>query len=184
VDFAVHLLTNGYGELLSSFSGDLEASWSSAVPALGDSYKVKAEPNADIIVVSAGGSRFDFDLYNAVWALSGVSPIAKKGATIILLAECSEGLGAEGLDILAQVDTLGELRRRYMLGARAVHVIKSTLRSNEVVLVSSLPGYLAEPLGLSVERTANDAVEKVFERRRGRRTLILTHGCSTVPVVD
>ncbi|UCH56843.1 MAG: DUF2088 domain-containing protein, partial [Candidatus Bathyarchaeota archaeon] len=54
VDFAVHLLTNGYGELLSAFSGDVEASWSIALPALGDSYKVKAEPNADIIVVSAG----------------------------------------------------------------------------------------------------------------------------------
>ena len=91
----------------------------------------------------------------------GVSSIAKKGATIILLAECADELGAEGLETLAQVDTLSELRRRYMLGARAVHLIKSVLRRNEVILVSALPGYLAEPLGLSVERTASDAFEKV-----------------------
>ena len=184
VDMAVQLVTNGYGELVSAFSGDLEATWGSAIATLGESYRVKAESNADIIVVSAGGSRFDFDLYNAVWALRGVSPIVKRGATIILLAECADGMGAEGLETLAQVDTLSELRRRYMLGARAVHVIKTALRGNEVVLVSALPGYLAEPLGLSVERTASDALERVTQRRRGRRTLVVTHGCSTVPVVD
>jgi len=184
VDMAVQLVTNGYGELVSAFSGDLEATGGSAVATLGESYRVKAESNADIIVVSAGGSRFDFDLYNAVWALRGVSPIVKRGATIILLAECADGMGAEGLETLAQVDTLSELRRRYMLGARAVHVIKTALRGNEVVLVSALPGYLAEPLGFSVERTASAALERVTQRRRGRRTLVVTHGCSTVPVVD
>jgi nickel-dependent lactate racemase len=183
VDMAIQLMTNGYGELVSAFSGDVEATWGSAMAALGDSYKVKAESNADIIVVSAGGSRFDFDLYNAAWALKGVSSIAKRGATIILLAECADGLGAEGLETLAQVDTLSELRRRYMLGARAVHVIKTALRNNEVVLVSTLPGHLATPLGLSVERTASDALEKVTQSRRARRILVVTHGCSTVPEI-
>ncbi len=183
IDLAVQLVTNGYGELVSAFSGNFDATWGAATAALGESFKVPVEPNADIIVASAGGSRFDFDLYNAVWALMGVSSIAKKRATIILLAECADELGAEGLETLAQVDTLSELRRRYMLGARAVHLIKSVLRRNEVILVSALPGYLAEPLGLSVERTASDAFEKVMQRRRGRRTLVFTHGCSAVPYV-
>ena len=181
VDLAVNLVTNGWGELVKACSGNLEKSWEKAVMELGDSYRVKAEENADVIIVSAGGGRFDFDLYNSVWALESVSSIAKKGATIILLAECVEGLGAGGLEILSQVDTLSELRRRYMLGARAVYLIKTTLRRNEVVLVSALPSYLAKSLGFNVERTANDALKKVYERRRGRRTLVITHGCSTIP---
>ena len=181
VDLAVNLVTNGWGELVKACSGDLEKSWEKAVMELGDSYRVKAEENADVIIVSAGGGRFDFDLYNSVWALESVSSIAKKGATTILLAECVEGLGAGGLEILSQVDTLSEIRRRYMLGARAVYLIKTTLRRNEVVLVSALPNYLARPLGFNVERTANDALKKVYERRRGRRTLVITHGCSTIP---
>ncbi|MCW3992745.1 MAG: hypothetical protein NWE79_08535, partial [Candidatus Bathyarchaeota archaeon] len=60
--------------------------------------------------------------------------------------------------------------------------IKSTLRSNHVVLVSALPGYLAEPLGFSLARTANDALDSAVGGRRGRRTLVVTHGCSTLPV--
>jgi nickel-dependent lactate racemase len=182
VDLAMNLVTNGKGELLKACSGDIDKAWEGAVKEIGDSYRVKAEANADIIVVSAGGSRFDFDLYNSVWALNGVSPIAKKGATIVLLAECPEGLGADGLSALSQVDTLSELRRRFMLGARAVHLIKTTLRRNEVILVSALPGYIAEPLGVTVDRTANEALKRL-EGRRSKRTLVVTHGCSTIPFI-
>ena len=82
---------------------------------------------------------------------------------------------------MAQVDTLAELRRRYVLGARAVYAVKSALRgNNEVILVSALPGYQAEPLGFTVERTANAAFQKVMDRRRNRRTLVVTHGASSV----
>ena len=109
--------------------------------------------------------------------------MVKRGATIIFLAECTQGLGAEGLESLAQVDTLAELRRRYALGAEAVYAIKSALRgNNEVILVSALPAYLAEPLGFTVERTANAAFQSVMERRRNRRTLVVTHGASSVIV--
>jgi len=180
VDFSLNLVTNPQGRLLGAYSGGLEESWRRAVSERGDSYRVKAEANADIIVVSAGGWKFDFDLYHGVWALRSAAQIAKKGAAIILLAECSEGLGVDGLAKLSHIDRLGELRRRFMLGGEAVHLIKSTLRRNDLVLVSALPSYLAEPLGFSVARTANDALKAVVGRRR-RRTLLVTHGCSTLP---
>ena len=80
---------------------------------------------------------------------------------------------------------MAELRRRYVLGARAVYAIKSALRgNNEVILISALPAYLAEPLGFTVERTANAAFQRVLERRRNRRTLVVTHGASSVIVAS
>ncbi len=183
VDLALNLITDGWGRIASAVAGGVEPSWKTLVERFGELPQLRAEADADIIVVSAGGDRFDFDLYNAVWALRGIAPLVKRGATIIFLAECTQGLGAEGLESLAQVDTLAELRRRYMLGARAVYAVKSALRgNNEVILVSALPGYLAEPLGFTVERTANAAFQRVMERRRNRRTLIVTHGASSVIV--
>ncbi len=183
VDIAVNLIPNPNGRLLKAFSGGVEESWRRAVQELGDSYKVKADSNADIIVISSGGSKFDFDLYHGIWALHSASLVAKKGATIILLAECSEGLGVDGISKLSHIDSLSELRRRYLLGGEVVHLIKSTLRRNEVVLVSALPDHVAEPLGFSGERTANEGLSTVVARRRGKRTLVVTHGCSTLPVV-
>jgi len=182
VDLALNLVVDPHGGLSGAYSGSVEGAWRQAVSELGDSFRVEAEANADIIVISAGGSKFDFDLYHGVWALRGAAEVAKRKASIILLAECSEGLGADGLSKLAHVDLLGELRRRYMLGGEAVHLIKSTLRTNEVFLVSALPSILAEPLGLKVYGTVNDALREAVGGRRGRRTLVLTHGCSTLPV--
>jgi len=182
VDFAINLVENPHGRLLKIYSGGLEESWRRAVSELGDSFKVKGEANADIVVVSAGGRKFDFDLYHGVWALHSASQIARKESTIIFLAECSEGLGAYGLEKLSHIDMLSELRRRFMLGGEAVHLIKSTLKRNRVLLVSALPEYLAVPLGFSIARTANDALKSAVKGRRGRRTLVVTHGCSTLPV--
>jgi nickel-dependent lactate racemase len=183
IDMTLNLVAGPHGELLGACSGGVEEAWRQAVSDLGSSFRVEAKADADIIVVSAGGSRFDFDLYHGVWALRSALDVAKRGASIILLAECPEGLGAEGLSKLAHVDILDELKRRYILGGEAVHLIKSTLRTSEIFLVSALPGILAEPLGLKVYGTANGALREVVRRRRGRRTLVLTHGCSTLPVV-
>ncbi|HUS77896.1 MAG TPA: lactate racemase domain-containing protein [Patescibacteria group bacterium] len=183
VSLSLNLVTNGNGELLSSYAGAPRASWERAVESLGSSHRVKGDANADIIVVGAGGSRFDSDLYNAVQALRGASQVAKRNATIILLAECSEGLGAPGLEDLAQIDTLTELRRRYMLGAKEVYLLKTLQKRNEIVLVSALPSFLGEPLGITTMRTAYDAYSEVAEGRRGKRTLVVTNGRTTYPYV-
>jgi len=181
VDLAVNLAISPQGTLMGVHSGALEESWGQAIYELGASYQVEAEGGADIVVLSAGGSRFDFDLYNSVWALQNASGVIKKGATVILLAECPEGLGVDSFTSLAHIDQLSELERRYALGAEALHLLKSTLSRNDVILVSSLPRYLVEPIGLKVARTANDAYDVAIENRRGRRTLVLPYGCSTVP---
>ena len=181
IELSVNLVTDGMGDLLSAHSGELEKSWEGAVAEAGESHRVETEGNADVVVVSAGGSRFDYDLYNSIWALRNAATVARRGATIILMAECSEGLGADGLETLSQVEALPELRRRYMLGAKAVHLIKTLGKQKDLVLVSAIPSYLAEPLGLTVERTANEALSRAYERRRGRRTLVVTHGCTTIP---
>jgi nickel-dependent lactate racemase len=141
------------------------------------------DSNADVVIVSAGGSKYDFNLYNAIWALGNASEVGHRGTSYILLAECRDGLGAEGFMSLAQVESLAELRRRYMLGARAVYLLKQLTRRNEVHVVTALPSYLLDSLGVKVYRTANSALNNIYDRRRGKKTTVITHGCSTIPHV-
>jgi lactate racemase len=181
-DMAIQLVTNTHGKLLSAFAGALEESWGQAVYALGAGFQINAEAGADVVVVSAGGSRHDYDLYSASWALQGATRLAKKGGAIVLLAECPEGLGVETYTNLAHVEQQSELERRYALGAEALQVVKAATTKCQVFLVSSLPKYMVEPLGISVGRTANDAYQRATDGRRGRRTLVIPYGCSTIPV--
>ncbi len=180
-DFAVQLVTNMHGRLLSAFAGTLEETWGQAIYALGASYQVNAGVGADIVVVSAGGSKHDHSLYSASWALQWPTRVVKKGGAMILLAECTEGLGTETFSSLARVEQQAEIERRYALGAEALQVIKAATAKCQVYLVSSLPRYMVEPIGIAVARTANDAYEKCIDGRRGRQTLVVPYGCSTAP---
>jgi nickel-dependent lactate racemase len=180
-DLAIQLVTNPRGKLLSVFAGTLEETWGQAIYTLGASYQINAEAGADIVVVSAGGAKHDYNLYSASWALNSTTRLVKKGGAIVLLAECPEGLGVESFTTLAQVDQQSELERRYALGVEALQIIKAATIKSQVFLVSSLPKYMVEPLSVTVTRTANDAYTKACNGRRGRRTLIVPYGCSTVP---
>ena len=183
LNLAVNLVSDARYDLVSAHSGNLKDSWAQAIANFTDSYRMQAESNADVIIVSAGGSKYDFDLYNAIWALGSIRDVAHKNTAIILIAECRDGLGVNGLSSLARIDRLSELRRRYMLGAEAVYLIKSIIRNNDIYLVSTLPKYVVDPLGLKIQRTANDALKKVYDSRRMKRTLVLTHGNTSVPYV-
>jgi nickel-dependent lactate racemase len=179
VDYALNLAVEPRGEYIGVFAGGLEESWGKAVTQLGGSYEVKAERNSDVTVVSAGGDRFDYSLYKTVWALETAAGVTKKNGTIVLLGECGEGLGAESFTSLARVMDLQEFERRYTYGADGLHLIRKITRNNRVILVSALPQYLVEPLGMEAARTTNEAYQRALSGRRGRGTYVIPHGCTT-----
>lgn len=175
VDASLLLVTDHRGGVIDILYGEAEALWSEALAEYRDLYSVDVEP-ADVYILSPGGGRFDFDLYHSLWALKALGK-PERGSRIILVAECGEGLGAEGLLKLAGVEKLGELKRRYMLGGDVLHLLRSLQRAADILLVSTLPTHLAEPLGLEVYRAVNDA----FEAAGRGRVLILPYALSITP---
>jgi nickel-dependent lactate racemase len=173
---SVNIAVSPRGELLGIYYGGFEESWGKAVTALGGGYELKADVQSDITVASAGGSRFDFNLYNASWTLREASKITKRNGTIILLAECSEGLGSEAFTKLSRVTDSSEFERRYTYGADALQMITKLIRNQRIILVSGLPSYLVEPLGIESARTANEAYQLAIGGRRSRSTYIVPFG--------
>ncbi|WP_455565197.1 hypothetical protein [Methanosarcina barkeri] len=55
-------------------------------------YKVSVEP-ADAVIVSCGGFPKDINLFQANKALDNATQAVKAGGSIILVAECAEGIG-------------------------------------------------------------------------------------------
>jgi len=179
VDYAVNIAVDPKGGYLGAYAGGLEESWGRAITRLGASYEVEAEGNSDITVVSAGGDRFDYSLYRTAWALETAAGVTKRNGAIILLGECGDGLGAESFTSLARVMDLHEFERRYTYGADGLHLIRKVTRSNRVILVSALPRYLVEPLGMEAARTTNEAYQLALAGRRGRGTHVIPYGCTT-----
>jgi nickel-dependent lactate racemase len=180
IDLALNFAVDYDGTLFSVQSGGFEESWGKSINDLGNSYEIKSTESADITVVSAGGISYDFNLYKALWALENASKITKRNGTIILAAECSEGLGAEAFTKLSRVRELSEFERRYTYGAEVLRNLKKITRVNKVILESTLPIYLTDPLEIEAARTLNEGYEQAINTRRGRKTLVIQYGCSTI----
>ena len=180
IDFAINFVTNNEGRLLAAHAGGYEETWGKAINSLSNHYEAHHEGNADIVVASAGGAPFDQSFYSASLTLLNASQAAKKNGTLILLAECSSGLGAEAFSQLAQVSEQSEFKRRYMYGAESLMEVKNVLKDNRVILVSALPGYIVESLGMEPARNGNEAYVRAVQTRRGRRTTVIPHGLTTL----
>jgi nickel-dependent lactate racemase len=180
IDFAINLVTNKEGRIIAVHSGGYEETWGKAINSLADQREVKTEGGADIVITSAGGAPYDQSFYPATWALLNASKAAKKNGAIVLLAQCVTGLGAEAFTQLAKVNESDELMRRYMYGAEALDLMKQVQKNNRIILVSALPNYLVESLGMDVARTANEAYQKAIQSRRGRKTSIIPYGCQSI----
>ena len=176
IDFSVNIAVSPSGKPLGVYAGGFEETWGKAIMALGGGYEDIADTLADVTVVSAGGYRFDFNLYRAAWALESASKATKRNGTVILLAECRDGLGAEAFTRLAKVTEASEFERRYMCGAEALQMFKRVTGIQRVILVSALPSYLVEPLGFESSKTANKAYEMALDGRRSRSTFVVPHG--------
>ncbi len=182
LDYAVNFVTNHAGRILAAHAGDAEETWGRAINSLSNQYEAHTEGNADIVVISAGGAPFDQSLYSASLTLLNAAQASKKNGTLILLAECGSGLGADAYNQLSQVTEASEFKRRYMYGAEALKEVKNVLKNHRVILVSALPGYLVESLGIESARTANEAYDRAVRTRRGRRTVVIPQGMTTLLV--
>ncbi len=180
IDFALNLVTNPDGQIIAVHCGGYEESWGKAMNSLADLREISTEGGADIVIVSAGGAPYDQSLYQATWALVNASKATKRNGTIVLLAQCVSGLGAEAFTQLARVLESSEIKRRYMYGAEALDLLRKVQKNNRVILVSALPNYLVESLGMDVARTANDAYKLAVQSRRGRKTIVIPYGCQSL----
>ena len=109
--FSISTVVNDSGEVVDLFCGGLEAAHRAACDAVAAKETHRIGEKRDLVIVSCGGSPFDINLIQAHKALDTAAKACTAGGRIILLAECSEGIGrtdfldwfdAESSDALAR----------------------------------------------------------------------------------
>jgi len=91
--FAVTTIVNDQGDAIDLFCGDWLASHRFACDAYAEQNTIRIPEKRDVVIVSCGGSPYDINLIQAHKALEAASQACNDGGTIVLLAECVEGLG-------------------------------------------------------------------------------------------
>jgi nickel-dependent lactate racemase len=91
--FAVTTIVNDQGDTIDLYCGDWIASHLSACAAYAERNTIRISEKRDVVIVSCGGWPYDINMVQAHKALEAASQACRDGGTIVLLAECAEGLG-------------------------------------------------------------------------------------------
>jgi len=107
------------------------------------------------IVASPGGRPYDDTLYDSLIAANNLLPFLESDGEIILVSECQNGLGDEGLRRL----TLG-----LFSNSTAAQILDKLKKQARLTLVGSLPNTLISRLGINGYSSLTEAFEAIESR--------------------
>jgi lactate racemase len=95
-DFMLNVTLNKEKEITSVFAGELYEAHDKGCEFVKEHAMIKCDDRFDVVITSNSGYPLDQNLYQAVKGMSAAHKIVKKGGTIIVASECSDGLPSHG----------------------------------------------------------------------------------------
>ncbi|MCY6371041.1 nickel-dependent lactate racemase [Clostridium ganghwense] len=151
---------------------------------------VYIDQKADLAIATAGGYPKDINLYQASKTLMNAREAVKEGGTIIVLSQCSEGLGgnADVQHILLNFDNLldreKDLREKYSISKDIAYIICDIADKFDVILVSDIDSNLLKKANITAVKTIEEALEITYKQKgENLKTYVMTHGANTFPTL-
>ncbi|AYO29672.1 nickel-dependent lactate racemase [Biomaibacter acetigenes] len=190
VDFIVNAVLNSHKEIVKVVAGDPVKAHREGAKYIDKMYKRNIEEKVDVVVASCGGFPKDINLYQAQKGLENASYAVRDGGSIILLAECREGLGeATFEDWMMRAKTPHDcvewIQQEFKLGAHKAAVICMVLERAKVYLVSGLDENLVRDIFFIPAKSVQQALDKALkEYGEKAKVLVLPYANSTLPYVE
>ncbi|MFX0107074.1 MAG: lactate racemase domain-containing protein [Candidatus Hodarchaeota archaeon] len=178
LNMIVNTVPDWMGNVAAVVSGDPEISWMQGAKVAQTLATCRPKQRADIAVVSAGGSPHDQTLFEAVDSLFPAYIVTKHGAPIVLVAECSGGIGAEGfVKGVSKANSLEEaytvVQTEYELGMEKSWHFWKMLQNREIILCSRLRQSLVEErLHCTAVRDPQEGLD-LAKRKVGTRSKVV-----------
>jgi nickel-dependent lactate racemase len=187
LDFILNVVLNGKKEVVQSVAGDFISAHRLGAATVDRMYRRPVQP-AEIVVTCAGGRPKDLNLFQAQKALDNAKNAALPGGTIILVAECCEGLGHPVFERWVKEATCAEdcwerFGREYEFGGHKAAFLARESLEHHLILVSTLPIERAKMCFFTPATTLEQALELARVRQgRDARMLVMPHGNLTLAV--
>ncbi len=93
--FIVNVVIDDAHRTVAAFAGDCAEAHTAGCAFLSEYCAVRPASAADIVVTTNGGAPLDQNLYQCVKGMTAAESAARDGGTIILAAECADGVGGD-----------------------------------------------------------------------------------------
>ena len=187
--YILNVVLNGRNDIVQAVAGDYIRAHRSGAATVDRMYRRAVKP-AEIVVTCAGGRPKDLNLFQAQKALDNAKNAALPGGSIILVAECCEGLGHPVFERWASEAGSAEqcwerFGKEYEFGGHKAAFLAKESLEHHLILVSALPSKRAEMCFFSPAKSLQQALELARERQgKGARMLVMPHGNLTLAVAE
>ncbi len=180
--FGINTIVDGTKRVVGIFCGD----WRLAHRAGCDNYlanhSLEIPEKRDLVIVSCGGFPHDINLIQAHKSLDMASYACRDGGSIILLAECRDGLGRPDFLKWFESPNSAELEMRlrsgYEVNGQTAWSLLTKSERYKVYLVSTLPQDDVKKMRMNPVDSIASALENSGPRSRG---FVLPRGAAVLP---
>jgi nickel-dependent lactate racemase len=187
IDFILNVVLDEKKTIIKAVSGHPVLAHREGAKFLDTLYLKEIKERADIVLVSQGGKPKDINLYQTQKALDNAKHAVKKGGTVILIGECTEGLGEKVFEewmtkSKSPDEMIERIRKDFQLGGHKAAAISLVLRDADIYLVSAMDEAFVKSMFLKPFKSAQEAFDTAFKKHGANAKVIaMPYGGSTLP---
>ncbi len=188
-DFILNVILDAEQRAIAAVSGDPIVAHRKGCTILTGFGRPELPWYADVVLVSAGGFPKDLNLYQAQKALDNARLAVREGGTIILVAECPEGLGHDTfrewmLSGQTPDQMIERIRTKFVLGGHKAAAIALARKRATLALVSNFSSEQTRTMGFEPYASMQDALAAAAQRYGKRMKMaVMPLGGSVLPQV-
>ena len=178
----------GYdGKIARAVCGDLVAAHEAGCQIVDDLYAVPISELADITISSQGGYPKDIDVCQTGKAIYHTQEATKPGGTMIILSDCSEGLGPPDANSIflgcsTNAEREKEVRNLFTVPKYVSYYMCTAAEKWNIIIVGNGDPSLLAKTAFKTAKTVDEALEMAFEKGgRNQKIYLMPQGSSALP---
>ena len=184
--FILNVVLDSKKGIVAAVAGDFIEAHRKGVEIVDTMYKVPVEP-ADAVIVSCGGYPKDINLYQASKSLDNATQAVKDGGSIILVAECAEGIGNQiyecwNMECKTPEDAIERFKHCFEFGGHKSAIVAKASKKFKLYLVSKLPEDKVRTAFFTPMASVQEALSTVLSENPDAKVHLMPHGGQTLPV--
>jgi len=169
--FSINSVVDERGRAIRIYAGEWRAAHEVGCQEYLTSHSVEIDKKREVVIASCGGAPYDLNLIQAHKALDMAVHACSDGGTIVLLAECRDGLGhptfLKWFDERSSKALEHRLRDAYEVNGQTAWSLLAKAERYRIVLVSDLPDDQVRHMQMIPARSLTDALNEVAGERQG-----------------
>jgi nickel-dependent lactate racemase len=165
VDYLVNVIETSDKRVANAFCGDTVNAHEKGIEHFKAEHMSKIKRQADCVIVSAGGYPKDRTFFNGHKVLNNAVSAVRKGGSVILLAECIDGVGNPEFERYMLDNNLEELLRypeaKIEVGGHRAFQTSRLLQDYKVYVISELDSALLSQMNFTPVKDIDGALSQV-----------------------